>query len=94
MTVAHPDTGYTPHPELADPGRLLIDLGFDFDDDDADALDDLDEGFLDNPGHGTGTGSVIVNGGFLGGTGSITGPITINSGGTLAPGTPEARIRE
>ncbi len=61
VTVGHPDTGYTPHPELAEPSRLLVDKGFDFDDDDADALDDLAAGFMDNPGHGTGTGSVIVS---------------------------------
>jgi serine protease len=61
VTVGHPDTGFTPHPELAEAGRLLIGQGFDFDDDDPNALDDLDDGFLDNPGHGTGTGSVIVS---------------------------------
>lgn len=61
VVVGHPDTGYTPHPELADPGRLLTPLGFDFDDDDPDAVDDLDDQFLDNPGHGTATGSVIVS---------------------------------
>jgi hypothetical protein len=61
VTVGHPDTGFTPHPELADAGRLLIGQGFDFEDDDPNPLDDLDDGFLDNPGHGTGTGSVIVS---------------------------------
>jgi hypothetical protein len=62
VTVGHPDTGYTPHPELADPSRLLIAQGFDVGDDDPDPIDDLDDGFMDNPGHGTGTGSVIVSG--------------------------------
>lgn len=61
VIVGHPDTGFTPHPDLADPARLLIGQGFDFDDDDPDPIDDLDDGFLDNPGHGTGTGSVIVS---------------------------------
>jgi len=61
VVVGHPDTGYTPHPELADPSRLLVGLGFDFDDDDADPIDDLSDGLLDNPGHGTGTGSVILS---------------------------------
>lgn len=61
VVVGHPDTGYTPHPELADPSRLLVALGFDFDDDDADPIDDLSDGLLDNPGHGTGTGSVILS---------------------------------
>ena len=62
IRVGHPDTGYTPHPELADPGRLLIAEGYDFDDDDSDPLDDLNADFLDNPSHGTGTGSVILSG--------------------------------
>lgn len=62
VVVGHPDTGYTPHPELADPGRLLVALGFDFDDDDPNPLDDLNDDLLDNPGHGTGTGSVIASG--------------------------------
>jgi serine protease len=68
VQVGHPDTGYTLHPELAEPSRLLIGAGFDFDDDDPDPSDDLDSGFLDNPGHGTGTGSVILSG-----VGSATG---------------------
>ena len=46
MTVGHPDTGYTPHPELADAARLLHEQGFDFDDDDPDPIDDLDDDFL------------------------------------------------
>jgi serine protease len=62
IRVGHPDTGYTPHPELADPGRLLITEGWDFDDDDANPIDDLNADFLDNPSHGTGTGSVILSG--------------------------------
>ncbi|MGH7264584.1 MAG: S8 family peptidase, partial [Candidatus Rokuibacteriota bacterium] len=61
VTVGHPDTGYTPHPELADPARLLASQGYDYDDDDPDATDDLESGFLDHPGHGTGTGSVIAS---------------------------------
>ena len=62
VQVGHPDTGYTLHPELADPARLLITAGYDYDDDDPDSLDDLNGDFLDNPGHGTGTGSVILSG--------------------------------
>ena len=61
VTIGHPDTGFTPHPDLADPERLLVAEGFDFDDDDPNPIDDLDDEFLDNPGHGTGTGSVIVS---------------------------------
>lgn len=33
-----------------------------------------------------GDGAVFVAGGTLGGTGTITGPVTVQSGGTLAPG--------
>jgi thermitase len=58
IVVGHPDTGYTDHPELAD-ARLLVNLGFDFLEDDPDARDGLDGKF---PGHGTGTASVIVSG--------------------------------
>jgi serine protease len=72
VVVGHPDTGYTLHPELADPSRLLVSAGFDFDDDDADATDDLNDGFLDNPSHGTGTGSVILSG--VGAAGGGSGP--------------------
>ena len=35
---------------------------------------------------GTGTGSVVVSGGTLGGKGFISGAVTVNSGATLAPG--------
>jgi autotransporter-associated beta strand protein len=38
-------------------------------------------------GSGTGAGAVTVNGGILGGTGSIAGVVTVNAGGTLTPGT-------
>lgn len=38
-------------------------------------------------GSATGTGAVNVNGGVLGGTGSISGATAINSTGTLSPGT-------
>ena len=62
VQVGHPDTGYTLHPELADSARLLVSAGYDYDDDDPDPVDDLNDGFLDNPSHGTGTGSVIVSG--------------------------------
>lgn len=62
VQVGHPDTGYTLHPELADFARLLVSAGYDYDDDDPDPVDDLNDGFLDNPSHGTGTGSVIASG--------------------------------
>jgi GH25 family lysozyme M1 (1,4-beta-N-acetylmuramidase) len=45
--------------------------------------------FVDNTlGSGTGFGSVVVVAGTLGGTGIISGPVTIASGGTLSPGSP------
>ena len=71
VKVGHPDTGYTPHPELADTARILVADGYDYDDDDADPLDTLEDGRLDNPGHGTSTGSVILSavGGAIGGHG-------------------------
>lgn len=37
-------------------------------------------------GSGTGTGAVVVNGGAFGGTGAVSGTVTINAGGTLTPG--------
>jgi serine protease len=72
VQVGHPDTGYTLHPELAEPARLLIAAGYDYEDDDADPLDDLNDDFLDNPGHGAGTGSVILSG--IGGTSAGSDP--------------------
>lgn len=72
VQVGHPDTGYTLHPELADPSRVLVSEGYDYEDDDPDPVDDLDDGFLDNPGHGTATGSVILSG--VGAAGGGSGP--------------------
>lgn len=37
-------------------------------------------------GSGTGVGAVTVNEGELGGIGTIAGPVTVNSAGTIAPG--------
>ncbi|SFE82488.1 S8 family serine peptidase [Blastococcus tunisiensis] len=53
--VAQPDTGITGHPELA--GVDLV-AGFDVLDGDPDATDPLDGS---NPGHGTGTASVLLS---------------------------------
>jgi thermitase len=72
VRVGHPDTGYTHHPELAEPARVLVGAGYDFFDDDSDPIDELADGFLDNPGHGTGTGSVILSG--VGAASGGTGP--------------------
>lgn len=60
VRVAHPDTGYQIHPEL-DLDRLLLSEDRDLLEDDDDALDPLADGFMDNPGHGTATGSVIIS---------------------------------
>jgi hypothetical protein len=63
IVVGHPDTGYTPHPELE---SEALDLSKDRDllSGDADARDPLERRWwwpLDTPGHGTATGSVIVS---------------------------------
>jgi thermitase len=55
--VAHPDTGYTRHPELIR-SDILYSKGYDFVADTPDALDPLDP---PNAGHGTSTGSVILS---------------------------------
>ena len=59
VLIGHPDTGYSKHPEIA--ARLTINKGYDFVRNDSDAKDDLDQGVLLFPGHGTGTASVIVS---------------------------------
>ena len=59
IVIGHPDTGYRKHPEIVQ--NLLIELGRDFVDGDADAQDPLVQGPLLNPGHGTGTASVMVS---------------------------------
>lgn len=62
VIVGHPDTGYQDHPELE--GRIVIGKGYDFVYDDPDAHDDLERPLstpVPNPGHGTGTASVIVS---------------------------------
>ena len=59
IVIGHPDTGYRRHPEVVQ--NLLIELGRDFVDGDADAEDPLVQGPLLNPGHGTGTASVMVS---------------------------------
>lgn len=74
ILIGHPDTGYTRHPEnwSNDPAqrRLLPEFGWDFWKKDSDPTDDLDSalgsiltvGMIGNPGHGTGTSSVIFSG--------------------------------
>jgi hypothetical protein len=74
VLIGHPDTGYTRHPEnwANDPAqrRLLPEYGWDFWKKDSDPTDDLvsgiggifSAGMIGNPGHGTGTSSVIFSG--------------------------------
>ena len=57
IVVGHPDTGYTKHPEYFDSDRVLVDRGYDFEDNKKHPLDPL-KGWA--PGHGTATGSVIM----------------------------------
>jgi serine protease len=61
--VAQPDTGITAHAELV---GITVVPGFDVLDNDADPTDPLDGA---NPGHGTGTASVVVSGA----AGTVTG---------------------
>jgi thermitase len=65
IVVAHPDTGYRPHPEIwtgvSAASHIHPEDGWDFADRDPDPLDDLVAGVLKNPGHGTRTASVIVS---------------------------------
>jgi hypothetical protein len=65
ILVGHPDTGWVVHDEL-DAAGLDTSRSWDLVDDDADATDPLDKpwfsiGLLGQPGHGLGTGSVIVS---------------------------------
>lgn len=56
IVIAQPDTGVAAHPELANAIRVP---SFDFVADDTDPTDPLD--YAGNPGHGTGTGSVVIS---------------------------------
>ncbi len=58
VIVAQPDTGITMHVELEGISHAP---GFDVLDGDPDPTDPLVSGFGDNPGHGTGTASVLVS---------------------------------
>lgn len=59
IIVGHPDTGYTNHPEIQ--RNLDLTKAYNFLDDTTDAKDDLEEGLLLFPGHGTSTSSVIMS---------------------------------
>jgi len=56
VLIAHPDTGYTRHPQIR--AALRLDLGYDFVEDAADPLDPLSG---QSGGHGTATASVIAS---------------------------------
>jgi subtilisin family serine protease len=81
ISVGHPDTGYTDHPEL-EAEALDLTRAWNVIDDDSDARDPLPRRVwwrpLDSPGHGTATASVIA--GRAGG--AITGAAP---GATLVP---------
>ncbi|MEM1392719.1 MAG: S8 family serine peptidase [Cyanobacteria bacterium P01_H01_bin.150] len=62
VIIAHPDTGYTTHPEIE--GNLLLEQGYDFvdsDEDETDPLEKSDKELINNPGHGTLAASVMVS---------------------------------
>ena len=60
ILIAHPDTGYLRHDEILVP--VAPELGYDYMDDDDDPTDPLLDGTpLDNPAHGTGSGSAIAS---------------------------------
>jgi hypothetical protein len=84
VRVAHPDTGFTEHPETRP--AVLAEAGHDYVTPDDDATDPLiDDGPLANPGHGTASGSVIVSpsGRQLSGTGKAV--YGIATGAELVP---------
>ncbi len=66
VVIAHPDTGYTEHPEFYSPTvtdrHVFPEDGWNYLDEQPDPLDVLLSGLLRNPSHGTKTGSVIVSG--------------------------------
>lgn len=82
--IAHPDTGFTTHPEMQ--GAVNASAGRDYFDSDDDATDPLvNYGPLTHPGHGTASGSVIVSpsGRQIPGTGP--GVYGVASGAALVP---------
>jgi hypothetical protein len=64
ISVGHPDTGYALHAEGIQLEALDLTRDYDILANDDDARDPLEQGFfgwLESPGHGTGTGSVIIS---------------------------------
>lgn len=83
IVIGHPDTGYTSHPEF-ELGALDLTRDRDILSGDADARDPLERRWwwpLDTPGHGTGTGSVIVSrrAGHLAGTAPLATAVPIRT---------------
>jgi thermitase len=60
IVIGHPDTGYSLHPDVwgTDGAQVRVASGFDFVDEDPNALDPLES---DAAGHGTSTASVIMS---------------------------------
>lgn len=70
IMIAHPDTGYTNHPDFFAETRVYTASGYDFLNDRPDPVDTL-SGM--NPSHGTSTGSVIMSDIGPGGSDHVTG---------------------
>lgn len=72
IVVGHPDTGYTLHPDLwgANGAQVRVASGFDFVDEDPNALDPLTSDFA---GHGTSTASVIMSPAATAGVREVSG---------------------
>ena len=65
VVIAHPDTGYIEHPEIwGPPGArpLWPEKGYDYYQNDDSPVDEkIDDNWLDNPAHGTGSSSAIIS---------------------------------
>lgn len=65
VVIAHPDTGYIEHAEIwGPPGArpLWPEKGYDYYQDDDSPIDEkIDDNWLDNPAHGTGSSSAIIS---------------------------------
>ncbi len=70
IVIAHPDTGYTNHPDFFVESRVDTASGYDFLNNQSDPVDTL-SGM--NPSHGTSTGSVIMSDIGPGGADHVTG---------------------
>lgn len=85
VRICHPDTGWTEHVDL-DGVRIDRTASLNLMEGGSDARDPL--GYGGNPGHGTGTGSVLVSDGGFGAAGGTTAPgkvVGIAPRATLVP---------